>query len=230
MGFLDKLFDSSKYLNSQKSNKTEASTENSAQNVSPADVSKEYEPDFPVPFGYKCNWLCVKADSSEEVIDKLGLKNPQPANWDRGIEMAYNGYDFVSPVLDGYVLVVGWGTDVLTLAPDLLEDSAKKFPELQYFATHRVVDYHAWVKFVNGEMVRGYGWCGCDGELILNKGELTPEETELGFTNLLPDTDADWEKYDCPDEDYVLEIAAAWGVDPSFRKEHYEKSMGFICK
>lgn len=237
MSFLDKLFGSSKYLNREI--KADKPAENAAvepekpevsENAEPAPVFTETEPDFPVPFGYKCSWLCVKANSPEEVIEKLGLKNPQISNWDKGIEMAYNGYDFVSPVLDGYVLVVGWGTDVLTLAPELLSDSAKKFPELQYFATQRVVDYHVWVKFVNGEMIRGYGWCGCDGELLMNSGELTAEEKKLGFTNLLPSAEANFDDFDFPDEDHVLEIAAAWGVDPSFRKEHYEKSTGFICK
>lgn len=195
-----------------------------------AETTFPNQPDSPVPFGYKCSWLCVKANSPEEVIEKLELKNPEPANWDKGIEMAYNGCDFVSPCLDGYVLVVGWGTDVLSLAPELLEESAKKFPELQYFTTHRVVDYHAWVKYENGELVRGYGWDGCDGILIMNSGKLTPEEEKLGFTNLLPDAACNWDDYDTPSEDHVMGIAAAWGIDPSFGAKEYPRSMGYICK
>ena len=229
MGFLDNLFDGSKSVNSDK--KGDAVPENVPRSAPVlAEMTAPNQPDLPVPFGYKCSWLCVKSDDPKEVIEKLGLRNPEPANWDKGIEMAYNGCDFVSPSLDGYVLVVGWGTDVLTLAPELLEDSARKFPELQYFTTHRVVDYHAWVKYVGGELVRGYAWVGCDGELLMNKGEITPEEERLGFTNLLPSADADWDKYDKPDEDYVLEIAAAWGIDPSFGNKEYQKSMGYICK
>ena len=223
MGFLDNLFKDSKY------EKKEV-PENLQSAPVIAEAINPNAPDSPVPFGYKCSWLCVKADSPEEVIEKLGLKNPEPANWDKGIEMAYNGCDFVSPCLDGYVLVVGWGTDVLTLAPELLLDSAKKFPELQYFTTHRVVDYHAWVKYVDGKLVRGYAWVGCDGILLMNEGALTPEEERLGFTNLLPSGNSDWEKYDTPDEDHVLEIAAAWGVDPSFGNKEYPRSMGYICK
>lgn len=62
-------------------------------------------PDKPVPFGYKNSWLCVKAGSPEEVIEKIGLKNPRVSTWKDGV---YGSGVFVSPVLDGYVLVVGW--------------------------------------------------------------------------------------------------------------------------
>lgn len=233
MGFIDDLFERSKYLNAKNGMKQNGrSDEKSAEEPrEQAPVLTGIEPDLPVAFGYKCSWLCVKSDLPEEVIEKMGFKNPEKANWDKGIEMAYNGYYFVSPALDGYVLVVGWGTDVLTLAPELLSDSAKKFPELQFFTTHRVVDYHAWLKFVNGEMVRGYGFCGCDGVVLLNKGGITPEEERLGFTNLLPSEECeDWDKYDLPDEEYVMQVAAAWGIDPSFGTKEYPKSMGYICK
>ena len=232
MGFLDDLFANSKYLNKdtqEKKNEVHTVSNNAKTNVivSPETGS---EPDSPVAFGYKCNWLCVKANSPLEVIQKLNLKNAEPSNWDKGIEMAYNGYRFVSPVLDGYVLVVNFGMDVLTLAPELLDEKAKQFSELQYFVTQRVSDYHAWVKYINGEMIRGYGWCGCDGRVFLNKGDLTDEEKRLGFTNLLPNEEADWDSHETPDEEYVLQLAAAWSVDPSFSAKDYPKSLGYICR
>lgn len=192
---------------------------------------REAEPDYPVSFGYKCNWLCVKANSSEEVIEKLGLKDAKPSNWDMGMEMAYNGYRFVSPVLDGYVLVVNIGeNNISTGSTEILDEMAKKFPELQYYSTNRVTDYHVWVKYADGNMVRGYGFCGDKGIVILNRGDVTPEEEKLGFTNLLPDHEKNWEDYTLPDEEYVLEIAAAWGIDPSFADKDYPKSRGYICK
>lgn len=253
MGFLDDLFEKSDYLNKNKSSgerRNEAKPAAPVPAAAPPVIEQEpapvkavnipeaapvrpatgNDPDLPVPFGYKCNWLCVKADSSLEVIEKLGLKNAEPSNWDKGIEMAYNGYRFVSPVLDGYILVVNFGMDILTLAPDLLDEKARLFPELQFFVTQRVSEYHAWAKYVNGEMIRGYGWCGCDGTVFLNVGELTGEEKRLGFTNLLPNENVDWKDYDTPDEEYVMELAAAWGIDPSFSTKEYPKSLGYICK
>ena len=116
------------------------------------------------------------------------------------------------------------------MAPELLNEKAKLFSELQYFVTQRVADYHAWVKYINGEMIRGYGWCGCGGRVFLNKGDLTDEEKRLGFTNLLPNEEADWDSHETPDEEYVLQLAAAWGVDPSFSAKDYPKSLGYICR
>lgn len=252
MAFLDDLFSGSKYLNKEKQDgktvpqpvqseridqpKQPAQSEQpvqsiqSEQPVKPVRAATGSEPDLPVPFGYKCNWLCIKSDSPMDVILKLGLKNYEPSNWDKGIEMAYNGFRFVSPALNGYVLVVNYGMDLLTLAPELLDESAKKFPELQYFTTHRVSEYHAWVKYVSGEMVRGYGWCGCDGEVLMNRGELTPEETHLGFTDLITSSADDPEKVQLPTEDHVLEIAAAWGIDTGFSGNDYPKGLGYICR
>lgn len=238
MGFLDELFNESKYLNKEKPKEDAEKTVNTAavgkNEIKTAEVpvraATGSEPDYPVPFGYKCNWLCVRSDSPTDVIQKLGLKNFEPSNWDKGIEMAYNGYRFVSPVLNGYVLVVNYGMDLLTLAPDLLDESAKKFSELQYFSTQRVSEYHAWVKYVDGMLVRGYGWCGCDGEVLMNRGALTPEEERLGFANLITSTADDPEKVQLPTEDHVLEIAAAWGINTGFSGGDYPKALGYICR
>lgn len=203
------------------------SGENSALPPSGAPIP-EAVPDKPVPFGYKNSWLCIKAGSPEEVIEKMGLKNPRVSSWNDGIYGKYGGV-FVSPVLDGYVLVVGWEGDILDTDPARLDELAKKFPELQFFSTHRVSDYYVWVKYVGGEMLRGYGYCGGEGEVFLNKGDLTAEETELGLTNLIPDTDADWDSYELADEQNVLDVAAAWGIDTLFHRKTYPESTGFLC-
>ena len=206
--------------------KISASPSDGGNNAPPK--ANGFVPDKPVPFGYKCSWLCIKASSPEEVIAKMGLKNPRICNWNDGIYGNHNGV-FVSPVLDGCVLVVNWGWDILDTDPARLDEPAKKFTELQFFCTHRVSEYHAWVKYVGGEMIRGYGWCGDIGEVLLNKGGITPEEEELGLDNLLPDSGADWDSYEFPDEENVLEIAAAWGIDTTFTQKTYPESTGFLC-
>lgn len=185
-------------------------------------------PDKPVPFGYKNSWLCIRAGSPEEVIEKIGLKSPRVCGWNDGICGGHGV--FVSPVLDGYVLVVGWGMDVLDTDPARLDGLAKKFPELQFFSTHRVAEYHAWVKYLSGELIRGYGYCGGEGEVFMNRGAVTPEEKELGLDNLIASTDDDWETREFPDEQNVLDIAAAWGVDTLFQSKTYPESTGFLCE
>lgn len=205
-------------------------SDNVGNNASPPGNASfpEAVPDKPVPFGYKNSWLCVKADSSEEVIEKMGMKNPRVSSWNDGVYKKRCGV-FVSPVLDGYVLVIGWKGDILETDPALLDELAKKFSELHFFSTHRVSDYHVWVKYVGGEMIRGYGYCGGEGEVFLNKGNVTSEETELGLTNLIPDTEADWDSYEFPDEQNVLDVAAAWGIDTLFHRKTYPESTGFLC-
>lgn len=185
-------------------------------------------PDVPIPFGFKISWLCVKADSSESVIEKLGFKNAVVSSWEHGFANLNTGC-FVSPVLDGYVLVIGWGTDIITEAPARLDEVGGMFPEVQYFASHRVVDYAVWVRYVGGVKVRAYGWVGDSGEVLINVGEPTAEEVKLGFVNFLPDSGADWDKYDTPDEETVVDIAAAWGID-TLKLEKYPESTGFYCK
>ena len=90
MGFLDELFSESKYLNKEKQPKEDAEKTVGKTEIktaeAPVRAATGSEPDYPVPFGYKCNWLCVRSDSPTDVIQKLGLKNFEPSNWDKGIE------------------------------------------------------------------------------------------------------------------------------------------------
>ncbi len=183
-------------------------------------------PDLPVPFGYKTSWFCIRSDSPDEVITALGLKDPVPSDWKSGIASGI----FVSPVLDGYVLAVNYGDDIITENIEGLNDIGRRFAEVQYFSSHRVVEYAAWVKYVNGMMVRGYCWCGCEGEIYLNEGELTAEEKSLGLHGLLQSTDDDWETAEFADEEHVLQIAAAWGIDTGFSGKRYPESVGWLCK
>ncbi len=217
-------------LNAQPNTANSANAANSVKNAPPQanEPAAQAVPDKPVPFGYKNSWLCIKAGSPEEVIEKMGLKNPRVSGWNDGVYGKHGGV-FVSPVLDGYVLVVGWEGDILDTNPARLDELAKKFSELQFFSTHRVSDYHVWVKYVGGEMIRGYGFCGGNGEVFLNKGAIAPEETELGLVNFPQDSEADWESCDLPDEQNVLDVAAAWGIDTLFHKKTYPESTGSVC-
>lgn len=189
-------------------------------------------PDNPIPFGYKTEWLCVKAQKPEEVIKVLGLTNPQPANWESGYRAVAEGKVFVSPVIDGYILVRGYGENGNPLPEQIQELSklGKSFSQVQYYASHRVVDYAVWAKIEDGEVVRAYGWCGCDGEVLINEGKVTPQEEQIGMGNPLTDPlgEEDWDAFDTPDEESVIELAALWGIDPLFRGE-YPKSAGFVC-
>ena len=65
-----------------------------------------------------------------------------------------------------------------------------------------------------------------DAETSWVEGDLTPEELALGF-DCFPGTDRESEHF--PGEEDVLDIAAAWGVDPRFQKKTYPPSVGWVC-
>ena len=188
--------------------------------------------DSPLPFGYKNSWLCVKAQDPQEVIRTLGLKNPRPSNWESGYKVLREGKVFVSPVIGGFVLAIGYERKGIGTSREM-EELARLgllFPQVQYYGSHRVVDYAEWVKFEEGKLIRAYGWCGDQGEVLRNEGTVTPEEQQIGMGNPLTDPlgTEDWDAFDVPDEETVIELAALWGVDPLFRGE-YPKSTGFVC-
>lgn len=182
-------------------------------------------PDGPVPFGYKMGWLAVKCEDPHRLMEVLGLRDPQPANWTTGLARAeYQGQVFVSPSLDGYVLAVGLWADDLEDVPGRTERLVDTFPEVQFFGTHRISDYHYWTKYVDGKVVRDY--IDQDAGVVWDEGDLTPEELALGFERFPGmDRKSGW----FPGEEDVLDIAAAWGVDPRFQKKAYPPSVGWVC-
>lgn len=185
-------------------------------------------PDAPRPFGYKTGWLAIRDAAPQEVINALKLQNPAVANWESGLAAVWGGSGdcvFITPRIDGYVLVVG----VAGLYEEGgLKPIAGKFAEMQFFATHRVSEFHCWAKYRAGELVRGYCYIGDTGEVEWDAGELTLEEEALGFDSF-PVSENGWDGEAFPNEEDVLNIAAAWGVDTSFPGHEKDKSTGYVC-
>jgi hypothetical protein len=166
-------------------------------------------------FGYKCGWLAIRSSDPNDVIARLGIREARMTPWREGIESAYEGYDervvYVTPVIDGWVLVAG--TSLFSAVGELAEDQAK-FPGfvtslsaslgtvVQYFATQRVSEAHAWIFADKGRLVRAFS-VG-EGEVAFDQGDRTPAEKELG----------EWQS-DQVDEEMVLRVAARWSLNPS---------------
>lgn len=179
-------------------------------------------PDGPVPFGYKTSWAAVKCGSPDEVINALQLSGRR-AGWAAGLAAAEQGRGlFVSPCLDGYVLIVG--RETWRVYPGC-------FDEVQQFASHRVSDYYSWALYRDGRKLREFEYW--DGVTAVDDGPLTPEEQALGFDALPrkyegPES-AERSDMRLPDEEDVLNIAAAWGIDPRFENQTYPPSVGWLC-
>ena len=197
---------------------------------SPSNLSSE--PDAPVNFGYKMMWLAIRSDSTATVVEALNLREVKPANWGTGIEHCYDYSQdvFVTPPIDGWVLVVGTslpGTGdarAVDRATPFLTNLAKQFSEVQYYGTHRVVGFLAWAKFVAGRQVRAYAFLGEQGHTIWNSGDLTDIERTLPI--VLPHetvSEAFWEQDEVfyANEDTVLDIAGKWSINPMMLEEQY---------
>jgi hypothetical protein len=188
-----------------------------------------------VSFGYKTAWFAFRSAAPEAVIRALGLSSPVAAKAQVAIDAAYgndskglSGKAFVTPPLSGWTLAMSTGFfDIADAAPALFPEllvklSAELGTEVQFFATHRVVEAHLWARAIGGSLVRAYSYVGESGEKRVEIGEPTPEEVALDlrfFDPNSPDAEEDgyWEREDLryPDEEDVMRVAERWSVNPS---------------
>jgi hypothetical protein len=178
-------------------------------------------PELPISFGFKATWVAVKTDDPARVAISLEFGNTKKCTWEEGVEKGYSGEAyFLSPPIGGWVLVLGeWrGLDDKSLRSQL-ERLSEQFGEVQYFGTHRVVEYHAWGRFARGRMIRAYSYLGERGEVLLDVGEKTTDELDVLDENAIPN------------EQTVMDIAAAWSVDPSMLAERTDlRGSGLIAE
>ena len=102
----------------------------------------------------------------------------------------------------------------------LLNKLSAEFGEAHFFGTHRVVEYHNWMKSVNGKMERIYAYVGESLENIKVIGEPTGPEKGLTLFNSLSEeakSDDYWDREDLDyaDEELVMQIAESWSVNPT---------------
>lgn len=185
-------------------------------------------------FGYKTAWFAARTDDATALAHVLGLHNPTPMPAQAATAAAYEsqrGKAFITPALNGWTLAMS--SDFLDLAdgspPRFLEllrqASARLGTEVQFFASYRVVETHAWARAANGEVHRAYLYDGCSGETTLDLGPPTPQEIALDHRFFDPSSpaaqhDAYWQRTDLrfPDEKDVVQVAGRWSIDPSVEK------------
>lgn len=194
-----------------------------ATNLSPA-LADRYLPAAPVPFGYKTGWFAVRSTDMNAVAKALQLQECQTANWQYGIWHAVESDDyqiFVSPPVDGWILAVG--TPILfegdNHATQRMIELSRQFGEVHFFANMRVSDVYTWARAKDGNLVRRY----YEGEGARSEtGSLTEAEREMHrklFDASSPEAKDPnyWKRKDLVflDEDYVLQIAGKWSVNPA---------------
>ena len=159
-------------------------------------------PDAPVSFGYKVNWFAINTADPISVARVLAARDVRLANWETGLGVVFaepkwsrtGDFVFISPPVDGWVFLVGKGLSY----PDQSDKPERrkiaqrfdrifsalmtKYPDVQFFGSHRVVSFCAWARARNGRVERIFAYA--DGEVYANVGAQTAEERQLKFINL----------------------------------------------
>jgi hypothetical protein len=191
----------------------------------PSTVDKTV-PDLAVGFGYKCMWFAVKTDNKNRLAEILKLKNISNCNWQVGIDKAYNGSVFITPTIDGWTLACGWGLphgdskEGIDEVKIILQTLSKEFGEAQFFCTHRVTEYHCWIKATNGQVERVYSYLGESGENVAVEGQPTEFERTLKLANTFSDEAKDEKYFErenlvWADEELLMQVAEHWSIDPT---------------
>lgn len=172
--------------------------------VPSAEVRVSADPDLPRAFGYKVGWFAVSTSDAALVARVLGLEGTQDANWETGLNAVYASSlapkesgcrVFLTPPLDGWVLVVGtalpYPVDADGANPELQKMAnefgnlllrlASHFDDVQHFGNHRVSDFVTWTRRTpRSNRSFTYG----DGCVYCNREAQTNTERELGFADL----------------------------------------------
>ncbi|MBM3847887.1 MAG: hypothetical protein FJ405_16575 [Verrucomicrobia bacterium] len=166
-------------------------------------------------------WLAVRCQDSVEVQTALRLRNPRLCSWEEGLHRAMDHRLFISPPMNGWILVMG--ADL----PDPSEDAdacfhlisrlSRVLGEVQFFSINRMFNHHAWALADAGRVRRGYAWAG---QTVWNQG--VPTQVELALR--LPTYDycelpqRAFLSYSDPlgtATEKVTALAARWSVDPT---------------
>lgn len=200
-------------------------------------------PDKPIGFGYKCVWFAIKTNKIHRIAEVFGLKNVTECNWQVGIKKAYSGSVFITPQIDSWTLACGWGLprgdsmEGLEVVKNILRVLSNEFGEAQFFCTHRVTEYHCWLKARNGHIERVYSFLGESGKNIAIEGLPTDIEQNWNLLNTFSEESQNEEYFErddilWADEDTVMRVAEHWSIDPTTLDERtdIEPGLGLLGK
>ena len=191
-------------------------------------VEPSIEPDTPIAFGYKCSWLAVPSDNTKGIAETIHLEEVRKSNWYSGLSYENPPYSlsssraFLTPPINGWTLIVLNDVELDHGLEQAYLRLSIEFGECQFFGSYRVVDFVEWARAISGKTVRRFSYAGGAGGYLVNDGEPTDAELELGFANLVGKTvdelnsgdDWDDESYRWPDESDPALLAGKWSVNP----------------
>jgi hypothetical protein len=180
-------------------------------------------------------WLAINNRNLRAVQSALSLHNPKPCSWAEGLSGEGGQKLFISPPVDGWVLVMGAAlpdaNDDVDACYRFLTDLSRKLGHVQFFQANSVVDHHAWARLESGRVVRAYAWAGTT---LWNQGEKTAAEGELRMKCRDYAEPPDPLTFDTPkgaatNSEKVHLLAASWSVDPDeIDEQSLEREWGIV--
>jgi len=166
-------------------------------------------------------WLAVRSGNPHVVQVALGLHRPMPCTWEDGLSGSLEKKLFVSPAINGWVLVMGSHlpdpSDDVDRCFLFVSDLSRKLGQVQFFSQNRILNHHAWVHLQQGVVQRAYAWAG---RTVWNQGPRSGAEIELGFRcfdyGQAPDSDAPAQSQQLQhNTERVCLLARRWSIDPN---------------
>ncbi len=171
-------------------------------------------------FSTPSRWLAVRSGNPQVVQAALRLHKPMPCSWEEGLNASQEKRLFISPSINGWVIVIG--AHLPDPAEDVdrcfgfLCDLSRKVGQVQFFSINRVLNHHAWARLQQGQVQRAYAWAG---KTVWNQGRRSTAEIELGLRcfdySQLPDAvdpgHNDPLQYNT---ERVCLLARRWSIDP----------------
>jgi len=166
-------------------------------------------------------WLAVRTTNPQTVQSALGLLKARPCSWEEGLSAAHEQKLFISPPVDGWILVVGSSLPEPARDVDkcfhFIRALSQKLGLVQFFSLNRNLQHHAWVQADQGHIQRAYAWAD---KTLWNQGRMTKAEAELRLKCYDYGDSAErtyFAEADPPafNTERVSLLAARWSVDPT---------------
>jgi len=125
-------------------------------------------------------WLAVRSEDPHAVQSALGLLKARRCSWEEGLSAAHEQKLFISPPVDGWILVMGFSLPEPAHDVDkcfhFIVALSRKLGRVQFFSANRAAHHHAWVEADQGRIQRAYAWAG---QTLWNQGRMTKAEIDL---------------------------------------------------
>jgi len=176
------------------------------------------------PFGYKTYWLAIKANQDALLKNSIVkyFEMGDKADWIYGIERSYSDSIYLTPQVNDWVFIV---SNFLIKYESIFKKISADIGIVQFFGSYRGVNYSEWRNYKDGKLLRHFSVA--EGCIKSNFGIVSPIEYKLA--DKAYDINIQSFKDDphmlefiesrdpfefLGDENYVMEVAAEWSINP----------------